>query len=151
MSTYSIAPLPDRATFVRDQLADHLDGLGHVIEAQDERDGFPCLSVEHANGSAYMDLAVVDARGDGPVRLMSMVDGWKPVVMRGFVWHTEPRDTGMVHGPKLPTASQLNDWPYRYPDSGVRCYTGPYINRSGFRIDPDGRTQYRIPGTTRTR
>lgn len=97
-TTHSIAPLPDLATFVRDQLADYLDGLGHVIEAQDERDGFPCLSVEHGNGSTYADIAVY-VEHDGTVGLREMTDGWKVVTMRGFTWQAEVRDTGSMHGP----------------------------------------------------
>lgn len=89
-----IQQLPTRAEFIRDRLAEYLDGLGHNTYDCDERDGFPCLTVEAGDGERYEDVAVLT---DG--RIMSMVDGWSEVRLRGFTWLPEPTDTGVMHGP----------------------------------------------------
>lgn len=97
MSDFSVPRLP---VFVRDRLAEHLDGLGHIVSDVDERDGFPCLTVETWDGSLFEDVAVQD---DG--RIMSMVDGWTEVRLRGFSWQPVPTDTGIVHGPRADRAT----------------------------------------------
>lgn len=89
-----IQQLPSRAAFIRDRLADYLDGLGHHVVLADERDGFPCLTAESSDGGSHEDIAVT---ADG--RFMSMLDGWKPVRLRGFAWEPEPTDTGTQHRP----------------------------------------------------
>jgi hypothetical protein len=120
--------VPTLATFVRDRLAEWLDGLGHDITDVGERDGFPCLTVETWDGATWDDVAVT---ADG--RTMSMIDGWREVRLRGFVWHAEPTDTGHVHGPDLPTFLDRTG-----------AYTGPMGDR------PGNAPGHRVPGTTRT-
>lgn len=149
-TTHSIALLPDLATFVRDQLADYLDGLGHIIEAQDERDGFPCLSVEHSNGSNYVDIAVLFDRGGA--RFMDMAnEGWERLGLPGFQWRPKARDTGVTHGPLNARETHADCFALipldGCPDGGT-VWTWHRTRPAGpLRTVPT----YRLPGTPRTR
>lgn len=128
-----ISQLPTRAEFIRDRLAEHLDGLGYFgLDTQPETlDESPTLYFEWPTGDrcVFVDELGAIRDMDEPER----ADG-RTLTMRGFEWWPEPTDTGVMHGPALPTVSTLNDWFYRY--GTVVSYCGPYVNRSGFRVDP---------------
>lgn len=173
----SLSDIPSRAEFIRDQLAEHLVGLGCFVF--DEKPGetefeWPSLAYE---APCSVDSAAVCVDTEGTIRPLVGFASPAPLIFPGFAWVAQPTDTGVMHGPPtcgaamcadgmlrrcgvdeplavghripgttgamhgptLPTASELNDWPYRYADSGPRRYSGPYVNRSGFRVDPLGR------------
>jgi hypothetical protein len=129
-----IADLPTRAEFIRDRLAEHLDGLGYFgFSSEPETlDQSPTLWFEWADGDrcVFVDElgAIRDLNEPGP-----------RLTMRGFEWWPWPTDTGVMHGPAL----------VAYDGTPTNCIHGGHLMSCAACIErlPAG---HRVPGTTRT-
>lgn len=129
-----ITHLPTRAEFIRDRLAEHLDGLGYFgLSAEPETfDQSPTLYFEWATGDrcVFVDDMGAIRDMDEPER----ADG-RTLTMRGFEWWPEPTDTGVMH-----------DLPRPHQFVLPAAYRRWVAQRPGTPIG----VGHRVPGTTRT-
>lgn len=112
--------IPTRAEFIRDRLAEHLDGLGYFgFDTEPETlDESPTLYFEWPTGDRCVFVDEMGAIRD--MNEPERADG-RTLTMRGFEWSPEPTDTGAVHGPRTAKVASLQDAAERFEraDAGV--------------------------------
>jgi hypothetical protein len=101
----NIPQLPTRAEFIRDRLADTLDAHGYTVEAAEPESEFELPTIAWSGPGTGGHVAVSDETARGRFFDADSPPGHGELRFHGFTWDAEPTDTGVMHGPKLPTTS----------------------------------------------